>query len=169
MKSERTKLFLLFIIGSLLGILGTYVYQNYNKNDNSTEKSIKNTNVSSKEVNSKSAKFDSNSTIDELTNEKIVIDYVKANKQLPTYYITKREAKNKGWIPSKGNLCDVIPGSAIGGDHFSNREKTLPKNEKYYEADVNYHCGNRNSDRIVFTKNGEVWLTKDHYKTFLKQ
>ena len=37
------------------------------------------------------------------------------------------------------------------------------------EADVNYNCGNRNADRIVFTKNGEVWLTKNHYKSFQKQ
>ena len=166
MRSEKSKLFILFIIGSLFGILGMYIYQNYNKTENSTGKSGESKSMPSKEISTE--KYSSKSSIDELTNEKIVIDYVKANKQLPTYYITKKEAKNKGWIPSEENLCDVLPGSAIGGDHFSNREKTLPKG-KYYEADVNYHCGNRNEDRIVFTKNGEVYLSKDHYKTFQKQ
>ena len=108
-------------------------------------------------------------SIEELTNDEKVISYVKSNHKLPDYYITKSEAKNRGWIASKGNLCDVLPGKAIGGDKFSNREKQLPKGEQYYEADVNYNCGNRNADRIVFTKNGEVWLTKNHYKSFEKK
>lgn len=98
-----------------------------------------------------------------------MIAYVKSNHQLPDFYITKSEAKSKGWIPSKGNLCDVLKGKAIGGDKFSNREKQLPKGEQYYEADVNYNCGNRNADRIIFTKNGDVWLTKNHYKSFEKK
>ncbi|WP_312901709.1 ribonuclease domain-containing protein, partial [Chryseobacterium taichungense] len=61
------------------------------------------------------------------------------------------------------------PGKAIGGDRFGNREKSLPEGMSYFEADVNYHCGNRNGDRIVFTENGDVYLTKDHYKSFKKQ
>src|SRR5690554_4448547 len=54
--------------------------------------------------------------IDELTQEKIVITYLKENQKLPTYYITKKEAQKSGWIASKGNLCEVLPGKAIGGD-----------------------------------------------------
>ncbi|QDP86625.1 ribonuclease N [Chryseobacterium sp. SNU WT5] len=111
----------------------------------------------------------SSRNIDELTQERKVINYVKTNHKLPDYYLTKGEARKNGWVASKGNLCDVLPGKAIGGDHFSNREKTLPKGNKYFEADVNYNCGNRNADRIVFTKDGEVWLTKNHYKSFEKQ
>lgn len=107
--------------------------------------------------------------IDKLTNENIVIDYVKEYRELPAYYITKAEARKQGWVASKGNLCEVLPGKAIGGDRFGNREKKLPQGQEYYEADVNYKCGKRNADRIVFTKKGDVWLTKDHYKTFIKQ
>ena len=105
-------------------------------------------------------------SLEELTNETKVISYVKSNHRLPDFYITKSEAKSKGGVPAKGNLCDILPGKAIGGDKFSNREKQLPKGEQYYEADVNYNCGNRGADRIIFTKNGDVWLTKDHYKSF---
>lgn len=108
-------------------------------------------------------------TIDELTEENRVIAFVKENNQLPDCYLTKSEAKGLGWIPSKGNLCEVAPNKAIGGDRFGNREKKLPLGTTYYEADVNYHCGRRQSDRIVFTKEGEVWLTKDHYQTFQKK
>lgn len=108
-------------------------------------------------------------SIDRLTEEKTVVSYVKQSHKLPPFYITKTEARNQGWDPAKGNLCEVLPGKAIGGDRFSKREGSLPKNELYYEADVNYHCGNRNGDRIVFTKTGEVYLTRDHYKNFEKQ
>ena len=107
--------------------------------------------------------------IEKLTNEEIVINYIKKNRALPEYYITKTEAKKYGWKPSEGNLCEVLPNRAIGGDRFGNREGKLPRGEQYYEADVNYRCGRRNSDRVIFNKNGEVWLTKDHYKTFKKQ
>jgi hypothetical protein len=56
-----------------------------------------------------------------------VIAYVKSNHKLPDFYITKSEAKSQGWNPSKGNLCDVLPGKAIGGDQFSNRENNCQK------------------------------------------
>jgi hypothetical protein len=111
----------------------------------------------------------SQASIDELTEEKTVIRYVQQHHRLPDYYITKNEARKQGWNPSRGNLCEVLPGKAIGGDKFGNREKRLPEGEKYYEADVNYHCGSRNADRIIFTGNGEVYLTKNHYKSFEKQ
>ena len=107
--------------------------------------------------------------IEKLTDETIVINYVKKHKKLPEYYITKTEAKRQGWRPSEGNLCDVLPNRAIGGDRFSNREKKLPNNGKYYEADINYRCGRRNAERIVFNEKGDVWLTKNHYKSFEKQ
>lgn len=114
-------------------------------------------------------KYSDNQRIEQLTAENTVINYVKQHHQLPSYYITKNEARQQGWNPAKGNLCEVLPGKAIGGDKFSNREKTLPQGEKYFEADVNYHCGGRNADRIIFTKNGDVYLTKNHYKSFEKQ
>ncbi|OWK74367.1 ribonuclease N [Flavobacteriaceae bacterium JJC] len=165
MDKDKIKLFLIFIIGLLTAFLGMYLYNNYkiekkNQADTSTktEYSQKNSGENSQE-----------NSIDQLTNEDVVINYVKENRRLPDYYITKTEARNQGWIASKGNLCEVLPGKAIGGDKFSNREKTLPSGNQYFEADVNYNCGNRNADRIIYTKNGEVWLTKNHYKTFEKQ
>lgn len=94
---------------------------------------------------------------------------MKENGQLPSYYLTKSQARQKGWIANEGNLCEVLPGQAIGGDIFGNREKLLPIEKTYMEADVNYNCGQRGKDRIVFTKKGEVWLSKDHYKSFQKQ
>lgn len=174
MNKQNIKLFLFFIIGLLTAFLAMYLINNYriekkNKEVINSEVSINENNNENFKDNktSKSSNFSGN--IDELTNEDTVINYVKSNQRLPDYYITKGEARKQGWVASKGNLCDVLPGRAIGGDTFSNREKILPSGNKYFEADVNYNCGNRNADRIVFTKNGEVWLTKNHYKSFEKQ
>ncbi len=154
-------------LGLLFGMSVMYVYNNFiaDKKENSS----KNPRIEYSSSEISGSAYSSQESIDQLTEEKKVIAYVKKNHQLPEYYITKNEARKMGWNPSKGNLCEVLPGKAIGGDKFSNRERTLPEGEKYFEADVNYHCGNRNADRIVFTKDGDVYLTKNHYKSFEKQ
>lgn len=107
-------------------------------------------------------------TILELTNEDVVIDYVRKHKKLPEYYITKRQARERGWIAAKGNLCDVLPDKAIGGDRFGNYESRLPKRSgrQYFEADINYNCGRRDAQRLVFSNDGLIYITKDHYKSF---
>lgn len=155
-------------LGLLFGMSVMYVYRNFIEDKNGQSDSVKKETVSYGSTSS-----DGNSSaqvsIEQLTEEKTVISYVKQNHKLPDYYITKNEARKQGLNPSKGNLCDVLPGKAIGGDHFGNREGRLPDGEKYFEADVNYHCGGRNADRIIYTRNGDVYLTKNHYKSFEKQ
>ncbi len=174
--NPKLKTLFFFLIGAFAGLSVMYLISNYKieKRNESLSEVRNQKSEASKSENRINQEFNSDNSsnsnsIDELTKDEKVIAYVKSNHQLPDYYITKSEAKSKGWIPSKGNLCDVLKGKAIGGDKFSNREKQLPKGEQYYEADVNYNCGNRNADRIVFTKNGDVWLTKNHYKTFEKK
>ena len=148
-----------------------YFIQNYNieKKANQTENSATVSNKVKSDNEIEIVNSEIIAGIKDMTEENMIISYVKRRKTLPDYYLTKSEARKKGWVPSKGNLCDILPGNAIGGDKFSNREKHLPSGNQYFEADVNYNCGNRNANRIVFTKNGEVWLTKDHYKSFKKK
>ncbi|WBV58411.1 ribonuclease N [Chryseobacterium daecheongense] len=148
-------------IGLLFGMFVMYIFNKFS----GTEKDIQNPKA---EYNTTAGTANQQS-IDQLTAEKTVMIYVKEHHQLPDYYITKNEARKLGWNPSKGNLCDVLPGRAIGGDRFGNRERSLPQGNQYYEADVNYSCGSRNADRIIFTKDGDVYLTKNHYKSFEKQ
>lgn len=173
MNKQTLKLVLFFIIGMLAAFLAMYFINNYRIEKKTSD--TNNSEISADRINEdQSTNYSTRATgnpenIDELTKEEKVINYVKATRQLPDYYMTKSAARKNGWVPSKGNLCDVLPGKAIGGDKFGNREKSLPAGNQYYEADVNYNCGNRNADRIVFTKNGEVWLTHDHYKSFEKQ
>lgn len=165
MKGKTRSVFFI-CLGLLFGMSVMYVYNNFiaDKKSASTANSV--VEYATADRNRGNA---TQQSIDQLTAEKTVINYVKQNHKLPGYYITKNEARNQGWDPAKGNLCDVLPGKAIGGDRFGNREGNLPKDEVYYEADVNYHCGNRNADRVIFTGNGKVYLTKNHYKSFEEQ
>ncbi|EOG1933862.1 ribonuclease domain-containing protein [Providencia stuartii] len=108
--------------------------------------------------------------IDELTKQANVVSYMQKHQQLPSFYITKKAARQAGWEPKQGNLCDVLPGKAIGGDRFSNREKRLPiaPNRQWYEADINYNCGHRGADRLLYSSDGMIYVTTDHYKSFLQ-
>jgi hypothetical protein len=112
-----------------------------------------------------------NLSIEQLTAEDAVVKYVRENGKLPDYYITKEDARKKGWNAAKGNLCDILPGHAIGGDRFGNREKRLPdkKGRQYVEADLNYKCGNRGADRLIFSNDGLIFVSRDHYNTFVQK
>ncbi|WP_294299033.1 ribonuclease domain-containing protein [uncultured Chryseobacterium sp.] len=161
--NNKTRPLFFICLGLLFGMSVMYVYKNFIADT----KPVSTERVSEAGVNDSRDSFQQ--SIDQLTEEKTVIHYIKQNHKLPDYYITKNQARNLGWNPSKGNLCEVAPGKAIGGDRFGNREKILPEDKEYFEADVNYHCGSRQADRIVFTKDGEVYLSKNHYKSFEKQ
>ena len=92
--------------------------------------------------------------------------YLHTYGHLPDNYITKAEAEDAGWRSYAGNLWDVAYGMSIGGDRYGNYEGQLPRGEQYYEADVNYDGGYRGEERIVYTEDGDVWYTSDHYDSF---
>ena len=94
--------------------------------------------------------------------------YLHLYEHLPDNYITKSEAKALGWNSHKGNLWDVAPGKSIGGDCFGNLEDLLPKKKsrKYYECDVDYYGGFRNEKRIVYSNDGMIYYSDDHYNSF---
>ncbi|MDR0791677.1 MAG: ribonuclease [Chitinophagaceae bacterium] len=134
----------------------------------------KNVTITVPQVNINSARRqppEQSNDIEQLTQATVVVAYIKQHNKLPDCYITKREAMNDGWNPSAGNLCNVLPGKAIGGDIFSNRERRLPyqKGRIWYEADVNFSCGHRNADRLIFSSDGLIFITTDHYQTFSQQ
>lgn len=87
---------------------------------------------------------------------------------LPENYLTKNEAYDLGWDPDEGNLWDVAEGMSIGGDKFGNREGLLPKEKgrQYYECDIDYEGGYRNEKRIVYSNDGLIYYTDDHYESF---
>jgi hypothetical protein len=102
------------------------------------------------------------------TSKKEVALYLHTYGHLPNNYITKSEAESLGWDSKKGNLWDVAPGKSIGGSHFGNYEKQLPdaKGRKYSECDIDYDGTYRNAKRIIYSNDGLIFYTEDHYKTF---
>ena len=102
------------------------------------------------------------------TDKERVALYIHTYGHLPDNYITKAEAQKLGWDNTQGNLKKVAPGKSIGGDYFGNYEEQLPKakKRKYYECDIDYKSGKRNAKRIIFSNDGLIFYTGDHYKTF---
>lgn len=102
------------------------------------------------------------------TSKEEVAAYLYEYGHLPSNFITKKEAKKLGWVSSEGNLDEVAPGMSIGGDYFGNYEGNLPeaKGRDYYECDIDFDGTYRNAKRIVFSDDGLIYYTEDHYETF---
>ena len=101
------------------------------------------------------------------TIEEVAV-YLTLYEKLPGNFISKYDVENLGWDNRKGNLDKVAPGCSIGGNRFGNYEGLLPeaKGRKYTECDINYDGGYRNGERIVFSNDGLIFYTSDHYQTF---
>ena len=99
-----------------------------------------------------------------------IADYFFEHGELPENFITKKQAQALGWDNMVNYVSDVAPGKSIGGDYFGNYEQKLPvvKGRKYYEADCFYRGGRRNAYRIIYSTDGHVWYTEDHYETFVE-
>ncbi|MBR3108270.1 MAG: peptidoglycan-binding protein [Clostridia bacterium] len=97
-----------------------------------------------------------------------VAAYLRAFQELPPNYITKKEAEVLGWVSSQGNLWKVAPGKSIGGDRFGNYEGQLPdaKGRKYFECDIDFDGKYRNAKRIIYSSDGLIFYSEDHYSTF---
>ena len=102
------------------------------------------------------------------TSKDEVALYIHTYKRLPNNYVTKKLAEQEGWKADGNNLDAVLPGMCIGGGNFGNYEGKLPqdKNRKYYECDIDYEGGIRNSKRLVYSNDGLIFYTDDHYNTF---
>lgn len=102
------------------------------------------------------------------TSKEEVAVYLHTYGKLPSNYITKKEARELGWVNTEGNLGEVAPGKSIGGDKFGNYDKMLPEEDgrTFWECDIDYDGGARNAKRIVYSNDGLIFYTEDHYETF---
>lgn len=90
--------------------------------------------------------------------------YLYTYGRLPENYITKNEARDLGW--SGGSVEKYAPGCAIGGDKFGNREGVLPDGT-YHECDIDtIGQDSRGAKRLVYSDDGRIYYTEDHYETF---
>lgn len=103
----------------------------------------------------------------EYTSKEDVALYIHTYRKLPKNFIKKSEAKKLGW--EDGSLEPYAPGRSIGGDRFGNYEGLLPEAEgrRYTECDIDtMGRSSRGAKRIVFSNDGLIYYTGDHYKSF---
>ncbi len=101
------------------------------------------------------------------TSKDDVALYIHTFNHLPDNFITKKEAKSLGW--QGGSLKEYAPGKCIGGDYFGNYEGHLPDDpgREYHECDIDtLDADSRGSKRIVYSDDGLIFYTKDHYNSF---
>jgi len=101
------------------------------------------------------------------TTKEDVALYLYTYGRLPDNFITKDEARALGW--EGGGLEDYAPGKCIGGDRFGNYEGLLPKEKgrSYTECDIDtLGADSRGAKRIVFSNDGLIYYTEDHYESF---
>ena len=96
--------------------------------------------------------------------------YIAIYGTLPDNYMRKKKAQKLGWEPLLGNLEEKLPGVLIGGDKYKNRDGRLPDapGRVWYEADFDYTGGYRNDCRLLYSNDGLIFVTYDHYLTFTK-
>lgn len=101
------------------------------------------------------------------TSKEDVALYIHLYGHLPSNFITKKEAGALGW--TGGSLEPYAPGKCIGGGRFGNYEGLLPEaaGRIYTECDIDSLGANkRGSKRIVYSNDGLIFYTEDHYKSF---
>jgi ribonuclease T1 len=94
------------------------------------------------------------------------VQSLREARRLPSRYVTKDMARARGW--RGGGLCEIWPGHAIGGDLFNNFGGNLPAaaGRSYREADIDATCRSRGPKRLVFSSDGLIFVTTDHYNSF---
>ena len=101
------------------------------------------------------------------TSKEDVALYIHIYGRLPDNFITKDEARDLGW--EGGGLVPFAPGKCIGGDRFGNYEGLLPDapGRKWTECDIDtLGRDSRGAKRIVFSNDGLIYYTDDHYESF---
>ena len=104
----------------------------------------------------------------EYTAAEDVALYLHLYGHLPENFITKKDARALGW--NGGGLDGYADGKCIGGDRFGNYEGLLPEapGREYHECDIDtLHASSRGAKRIVYSNDGLIYYTEDHYESFV--
>ncbi len=97
------------------------------------------------------------------------VETLRADGHLPARYVSKRRARELGWRPGT-DLCRLTTGDALGGDRFADRQHQLPSSagRRWREADLDERCAvGRGTRRLIWSSDGLIYVTVDHYRTFL--
>lgn len=93
--------------------------------------------------------------------------WIKYFGDLPKYYVTKDFAYSVGWRDGKSPSKYAF-GKMIFGGIYNNSNGHLPDapGRIWYEADINYYEGKRNGHRLLWSNDGLMFVTYNHYETF---
>ncbi len=170
-KIGKIVLVLLLIVGMVYVLKSCGIIGNHEKPDDSDETSIEqeyddfddeSEDYGDDEIDEdegSSSQIDKNG---EYTTAEDVAEYIHTYHKLPSNYVKKWEAKAKGW--HKGEDPSEY-GIMIGGNAWDNNEGLLPDDD-YHECDVDYDGNGRGPNRLIYTKDGTVYYTNDHYESF---
>lgn len=66
------------------------------------------------------------------------------------------------------SLAEVLPGRVLGGKIYYNWNHKLPERAGriWHEADFDYISGHRNERRLLYSNDGLLFVTYDHYESF---
>ena len=165
-----TLLVTLLVAGLLVGCAGELGF--LNQSGSSSASSSSNSSVCYAETHLTDVAYSPpNITVSEggqYTDKDSVALYIHLYGHVPSNYVSKTKARSAGWVNTEGNLWDVLPGKSIGGGGFYNDDNMMPDapGRLWYECDIDYEGGYRNSKRLVYSNDGLIYYTDDHYKTF---
>lgn len=104
----------------------------------------------------------------EYTSAEDVALYLHLYAHLPQNFITKKDARALGW--NGGGLDDYADGKCIGGDPVRKLRRTSAgrAGREYHECDIDtLHAASRGAKRIVYSNDGLIYYTEDHYESFI--
>lgn len=153
--------FLIFVL-SITGCSAVQEQDNKNTGDTAVNKTVESEpDTPAEEATSEPAEDGTYSSKEDVAR------YIYIYGHLPSNFITKKEAEELGW--EGGSLEPYAPGKCIGGSHFGNYEGLLPEKEgrTYTECDIDtLGAEKRGAKRIVFSNDGLIYYTEDHYESF---
>ena len=163
MKKNQSTLRLVLLV--LVGLVALAQYLGVLPNSQTTDKPDAQIINTSNDQSQQAASIDRDGAYD--TRDEVAL-YLHTYDALPPNFITKEEADKLGFDNGRTHLDKIAPGKSIGGSHFGNYDSLLPdeKGRSWKECDIDYHGGSRNAKRIVYSNDGLIYYTHDHYKTF---
>lgn len=95
--------------------------------------------------------------------------WIKEYGRLPANYINKADLFASGWKRGEAP-ADYVPGVMPTMGIYENRDGHLPDSPGriWHEADINYYTGTRKDQRILWSNDGLVFVSYDHYVTFIE-
>ena len=88
---------------------------------------------------------------------------------LPNYYIAMCDLIALGWYYGKAP-AKYAPNQMVFGGIYRNDDGLLPDapGRIWFEADLNYYSGKRNGHRVLWSNDGLMFVTYNHYLSFIE-